>query len=110
MTEMSVLILENALYSLRPFERICVYSFNTRNRQRIYEEFYNREGDFVSFRSTDTPNGDFLEDHEQIGRIINSSFMIIKIIKVYISGTRRTIFDHRIPQTRINTPRRPRRN
>jgi hypothetical protein len=38
----SINILGNALYSLRPFEKICLYSFDVRRRQRIYEEFYNR--------------------------------------------------------------------
>ena len=103
----SINILENALYSLRPFERICLYSFDVRRNRRVYEEFYNRDGDFVYFTSNSTHNGEFVEDNEQIGRILYGVPMIIKIVKVYSSGTRRTLFDHRDQQRRIPaTPRR----
>jgi hypothetical protein len=108
MSQNSVNIFSNALYSLRPFEKICLYSFDVRRNRRVYEEFYNRDGDFVFFRSNSTHNGEFVEDNEQIGRILYGVPMIIKIVKVYSSGATRTLFDYRDQQRRINTPR-PRR-
>jgi len=101
-------ILGYALVRMTPNQRIIVDSFNRRDRTVIHEEFYDKEGEYITFITNDTNNHEFIEDIDSISRILHNQLQILKIKKVYANGNTNVLYDHLNPNRLLPTPRRSR--
>ena len=101
-------ILGYALVRMTPNQRIVVDSFNRRDGIVIHEEFYDKEGEYITFISNYTNNREFVEDRDSISRIIHNTFNILKIKKVYANGNINVLYDHFNQSRLLPTPRRSR--
>jgi hypothetical protein len=101
-------ILAYALHTMRAGQRIIVDSFNRRDRILIHEEFYDKEGEYVSYITNYTNNHEFIEDRDSISRILYTQFPILTIKKVYANGNTNVLYDHLNQSRLLPTPRRSR--
>lgn len=105
-----IILLERCLRTLQTGETLLVTSIKVRNNQIIEEEFFDSDGEYIYFMSNDTFDGEWVNEFEEINRIIQSTYPILKIVKVSRSGSRRTLYDYNnIPRRPLPAQRRPRR-
>jgi len=104
----SIQILGYALVRMTPNQRIIVDSFNRRDRILIHEEFYDKEGEYVSYITNYTNNHEFIEDRDSISRILYTQFPILTIKKVYANGNTNVLYNHLNANRLLPTPRRSR--
>ncbi len=106
----AIILLERCLRTLQTGQTILLTSLKVRNNQIIEEEFFDSDGEFIYFMTNDTPDGEWVNEFEEISRIIQTTFPILKIVKVSRSGNRRTLYDYAtVPRRQLPTQRRPRR-
>jgi len=102
----SIQILGYALVRMTPNQRIIVDSFNRRDRILIHEEFYDKEGEYVSYITNYTNNHEFIEDRDSISRILYTQFPILTIKKVYANGNTNVLYNHLNANRLLPTPLR----
>ena len=105
-----IILLERCLRTLQTGETLLVTSIKVRNAQIIEEEFFDSDGEYIYFMTNDTRDGEWVNEFEEINRIVQSTYPILKIVKVSRSGNRRTLYDYNtVPRRTLPAQRRPRR-